>query len=57
MSKASTNNNFLESSVAGGKTKAKTKAENREQKKRIRMKVSGKSVLKIKEILDKKGNS
>ncbi len=32
----------------------KTKAEKRDEKKRPRMKVSGKSVLKIKEIIDKK---
>jgi hypothetical protein len=34
----------------------KTKSEQRESKKRHKMKVSGKSVLKIKEILDKKSS-
>lgn len=34
--------------------KKKTKAEKRDTKKRKRMPVSGKSVLKIKEIIDKK---
>lgn len=37
-------------SVAGGKTKS----EKREIKKKIKMKVSGKSVLKLKKIIDSK---
>lgn len=43
--------------MPGKKTKVLTKAETRDRKKRVRMKVSGKSVLKIRQIIAKKSLS